>query len=133
MENLEVMEKSWKKIRVMEVMKKSGKSSAESWNVAYRECVFLVAEAGESTRKPVLVFIHGESYEWNSGNAYDGSVLAAYADVVVVTVNYRLGILGKHPPVCSVDTVLYTRTDTGNRNPSVGTSLTCSDGNNAQK
>ncbi|KAK3911015.1 N-acetylneuraminate lyase [Frankliniella fusca] len=31
MENLEVMEKSWKKIRVMEVMKKSGKSSAESW------------------------------------------------------------------------------------------------------
>ncbi|KAK3925372.1 Rho-GTPase-activating protein 8 [Frankliniella fusca] len=32
MENLEVMEKSWKKIRVMEVMKKSGKSSAESWN-----------------------------------------------------------------------------------------------------
>ena len=44
---------------------------------------------------PVMVFIHGESYEWNSGNPYDGSVLAAYANVVVVTLNYRLGVLGK--------------------------------------
>ena len=44
---------------------------------------------------PVIVFIHGESYEWNSGNPYDGSVLAAYGKVVVVTLNYRLGTLGK--------------------------------------
>lgn len=42
----------------------------------------------------MIVYIHGESFEWNSGNPYDGSVLAAYADVVVVTLNYRLGILG---------------------------------------
>ncbi|GFG34208.1 hypothetical protein Cfor_08179, partial [Coptotermes formosanus] len=45
-------------------------------------------------RYPVLVYVHGESYEWNSGNPYDGSVLASYADLVVVTINYRLGILG---------------------------------------
>ncbi|XP_071440395.1 neuroligin-4, X-linked [Hetaerina americana] len=43
---------------------------------------------------PVIVFIHGESYEWNSGNPYDGSLLAAYGRVVVVTLNFRLGILG---------------------------------------
>ncbi|XP_011501614.1 PREDICTED: neuroligin-4, Y-linked [Ceratosolen solmsi marchali] len=43
---------------------------------------------------PVIVFLHGESYEWNSGNPYDGSVLASYGGLVVVTVNYRLGILG---------------------------------------
>lgn len=50
----------------------------------------------ETTRKsPVLVFIHGESYEWNSGNPYDASVLASYGGVVVVTVNYRLGVLGE--------------------------------------
>ncbi|GAB0094904.1 Carboxylic ester hydrolase [Sergentomyia squamirostris] len=42
----------------------------------------------------VIVFIHGESFEWNSGNAYDGSVLASYGRVIVVTVNYRLGMLG---------------------------------------
>lgn len=45
----------------------------------------------------MIVYIHGESFEWNSGNPYDGSVLASYADLVVVTLNYRLGILGKHP------------------------------------
>ncbi|XP_017785808.1 PREDICTED: uncharacterized protein LOC108568965 isoform X2 [Nicrophorus vespilloides] len=41
-----------------------------------------------------MVFIHGESFEWNSGNPYDGSVLASYGKVIVVTLNFRLGILG---------------------------------------
>ncbi|XP_026484832.1 neuroligin-4, Y-linked isoform X2 [Vanessa tameamea] len=45
-------------------------------------------------RYPVLVFVHGESYEWSSGNPYDGTVLASHAGLVVVTINYRLGILG---------------------------------------
>ncbi|KAL3846881.1 hypothetical protein ACJMK2_017833 [Sinanodonta woodiana] len=43
---------------------------------------------------PVMIFIHGESYEIGTGNAYDGSVLASYGGVIVVTVNYRLGVLG---------------------------------------
>ncbi|XP_040580708.1 neuroligin-1 [Lepeophtheirus salmonis] len=43
---------------------------------------------------PVVVFIHGESYEWNSGNPYDGSVFASYGDVILVTINFRLGIFG---------------------------------------
>ena len=30
---------------------------------------------------PVIVFVHGESFEWNSGNPYDGSVLASYGQV----------------------------------------------------
>jgi neuroligin len=47
-----------------------------------------------TVKMPVIVFIHGESYEWNSGNPYDGSVLASYGQVVVITLNYRLGILG---------------------------------------
>lgn len=42
-----------------------------------------------------MVYIHGESYDWNSGNPYDGSVLASFGGVVVVTLNYRLGVLGK--------------------------------------
>jgi len=52
-------------------------------------------ESGGLSRYPVLVYVHGESYEWNSGNPYDGSVLASYGEVVVVTLNFRLGILGK--------------------------------------
>ena len=61
-------------------------------NLHYFLC-FALAEEVELL--PVMVFIHGESYEWNSGNPYDGSVLAAYGKVVVVTLNYRLGTLGK--------------------------------------
>ncbi|KAJ8673702.1 hypothetical protein QAD02_004964, partial [Eretmocerus hayati] len=42
----------------------------------------------------VLVYVHGESFEWGSGNIYDGSVLASAGHVIVITLNYRLGILG---------------------------------------
>ncbi|XP_045611935.1 neuroligin-4, X-linked [Procambarus clarkii] len=45
-------------------------------------------------RYPVMVYIHGENFSWGSGNLYDGSVLAAYGQVTVVTLNYRLGPLG---------------------------------------
>jgi carboxylesterase type B len=52
--------------------------------------------AGEvPTPLPVVLYIHGESYEWNSGNPYDGSVLASYGHVLVVTINFRLGVLGE--------------------------------------
>lgn len=51
--------------------------------------------AVQEKKLPVLVFIHGESFEWNSGNPYDGSVLASYGDMIVVTLNFRLGILGR--------------------------------------
>lgn len=53
------------------------------------------AGSGSPAKYPVLVFVHGESYEWNSGNPYDGSVLASYGQILVVTINYRLGVLGK--------------------------------------
>lgn len=54
------------------------------------------AAAAGDKKLPVIVFLHGESFEWNSGNPYDGTVLASYGDVVVVTLNYRLGILGMY-------------------------------------
>ncbi|KAE8603910.1 hypothetical protein XENTR_v10014500 [Xenopus tropicalis] len=45
--------------------------------------------------KPVMVYIHGGSYMEGTGNVFDGSVLASYGNVIVITVNYRLGVLGK--------------------------------------
>jgi neuroligin len=52
--------------------------------------------AGEvQTPLPVILYVHGESYEWNSGNPYDGSVLASYGHILVVTINFRLGVLGE--------------------------------------
>ncbi|XP_076171782.1 uncharacterized protein LOC143148878 [Ptiloglossa arizonensis] len=53
---------------------------------------------------PVMVFIHGESFEWNSGNPYDGTILAAYGNVIFVTINFRLGILGFLRPGIRDDT-----------------------------
>ena len=43
----------------------------------------------------MILFIHGDDYEWGSGNAYDPSVLSVYGQSVIVTINYRLGILGE--------------------------------------
>ncbi len=47
-------------------------------------------------RKPVMVWLHGGAYVLGSGSQslYDGRRLARRGDVVVVTVNYRLGALG---------------------------------------
>ncbi|XP_037033533.1 neuroligin-1-like isoform X3 [Bradysia coprophila] len=42
----------------------------------------------------VFFYVHGESFEYGSGNPYDGSVLASYGHIIVITVNFRLGILG---------------------------------------
>jgi para-nitrobenzyl esterase len=45
---------------------------------------------------PVLVWIHGGSFLNGSGSMawFDGSTLAARGDVVLVTLNYRLGVFG---------------------------------------
>ncbi|CAJ0574213.1 unnamed protein product, partial [Mesorhabditis spiculigera] len=43
---------------------------------------------------PVLVIVHGDDYGWNSGNPYNGTILAAHGQMIVVTLNYRLGVFG---------------------------------------
>ncbi|XP_041970664.1 neuroligin-1-like [Aricia agestis] len=48
----------------------------------------------EGSGLPCLVFVHGDSYEWSSGNAYEGTTLAAHGNIIVVTINFRLGVLG---------------------------------------
>ncbi|XP_074657382.1 neuroligin-4, Y-linked-like [Tubulanus polymorphus] len=46
-----------------------------------------------NARYPVMLYIHGGSYSGGAGGDYDGHVLAQYG-VVVITLNYRLGVLG---------------------------------------
>ncbi|XP_045670920.1 cocaine esterase isoform X2 [Ursus americanus] len=66
--------------------------------------VYTPAHASEGSNLPVLVWIHGGALVTGMASMYDGSVLAAFEDVVVVTIQYRLGILGffstgdKHAP-----------------------------------
>lgn len=60
------------------------------------DCLFLnvytPGVGGE--RRPVMVWIHGGGFTGGSANEYDGRVLARQGDVVVVTINYRLGPFG---------------------------------------
>ena len=52
-------------------------------------------------RRPVMVWVHGGSFMTGTGSSglYRGGHLARTEDVVVVTINYRLGLLGflAHP------------------------------------
>lgn len=57
------------------------------------------ATAEADDPRPVMVWIHGGSFVAGSGGIYDARRLAARGDIVVVTLNYRLGALGflAHP------------------------------------
>lgn len=50
----------------------------------------------DSRKRPVMVWIHGGAFVVGSARntSYDGAPLAARGDVVVVTINYRLGAWG---------------------------------------
>jgi para-nitrobenzyl esterase len=52
--------------------------------------------AADDGRRPVVVFLHGGGVAMGTGSAplLDGARLAARGDLVVVTVNFRLGALG---------------------------------------
>lgn len=60
------------------------------------DCLYLniYTPAADASNRPVMFWIHGGAYIQGSANEYDGSVLARDNDVVVVTINYRLGIFG---------------------------------------
>ena len=52
--------------------------------------------AVDGARRPVVVFIHGGGVVAGFGSAplFDGGCLASRGDLVVVTINFRLGALG---------------------------------------
>ncbi|XP_048647995.1 cocaine esterase-like isoform X6 [Marmota marmota marmota] len=56
--------------------------------------IYAPAHAREGSNLPVMVWIHGGGLVVGSASMYDGSILAAIENVLVVTVQYRLGVLG---------------------------------------
>ncbi len=69
--------------------------------------VFAPKDAAANAKLPVMYFIHGGGNVGghNAAPTYDGSPLAQRHDVVVVTINYRLGLLGwfLHPALVGAD------------------------------
>jgi para-nitrobenzyl esterase len=56
--------------------------------------VYVPARGPEDSRRPVFVWIHGGALVTGTGAIYDPSAMVAENDIVVVTINYRLGALG---------------------------------------
>uniref|UniRef100_A0A8C7ZF59 Carboxylesterase 2a n=1 Tax=Oryzias sinensis TaxID=183150 RepID=A0A8C7ZF59_9TELE len=56
--------------------------------------VYTPAEATKGDKLPVMVWIHGGGLTMGAASQFDGSPLAAYENIVVVVIQYRLGILG---------------------------------------
>jgi carboxylesterase type B len=71
------------------------------------DCLFLnvqrPANARPGDRLPVYFWIHGGGLVNGSSNQHDGSLIVRDTGIVVVTINYRLGLLGfmAHPALTS--------------------------------
>jgi para-nitrobenzyl esterase len=57
----------------------------------------------DGQKRPVMVWIHGGGFTAGNANIYDAKWLVKRGDIVVVTINYRLGALGflAHPALGS--------------------------------
>jgi len=62
------------------------------------DCLFLnvytPSNATAKSKLPVFIWIHGGALVNGAGSDYDPSVMVADNDIIVVTINYRLGSLG---------------------------------------
>jgi para-nitrobenzyl esterase len=62
------------------------------------DCLFLnvytPSTATGRSKLPVFIWIHGGALVGGAGSDYDPSVMVAENDIIVVTINYRLGSLG---------------------------------------
>ncbi|XP_006863590.1 PREDICTED: liver carboxylesterase 1 isoform X1 [Chrysochloris asiatica] len=56
--------------------------------------IYTPTDLTKKSRLPVMVWIHGGGLVVGGASTYDGLALSAHEDVVVVTIQYRLGIWG---------------------------------------
>ncbi|XP_050404278.1 fatty acyl-CoA hydrolase precursor, medium chain [Patella vulgata] len=68
-------------------------------NAISEDCLYLniyvpLTNNQNGFRRKVMVWIHGGQFQYGSGNTFDALHLAQQGDVIVVTINYRLGVFG---------------------------------------
>ncbi|XP_029464240.1 fatty acyl-CoA hydrolase precursor, medium chain-like isoform X2 [Rhinatrema bivittatum] len=81
----------------LEAMKKAIKATFPPLTVS-EDCLFLnvytPAHRSKNSKLPVMMWIHGGGLMHGGASFYDGSALSAYENVVIVSIQYRLGVLG---------------------------------------
>ncbi len=78
----------------------SSNAQASGGVVGNEDCLYLnVWSPPNAVDLPVMFWIHGGGNTIGHGGSYNGRALAANREVVVVTINYRLGLMGwfAHP------------------------------------
>ncbi|CAF1503813.1 unnamed protein product [Rotaria magnacalcarata] len=63
------------------------------------QCLFLnvympVSSNNKRKKKAIFIWIHGGSGQIGTGNIFDGTILAAVGDIIVITFNFRLNLFG---------------------------------------
>jgi para-nitrobenzyl esterase len=76
-----------------QVITPGGDISASSEDCLYLN-IYRPARSVPGRLHPVVVFIHGGSNKTGSGNEYDPSEMVSGTDIMVVTIDYRLGVFG---------------------------------------
>lgn len=66
---------------------------------ASEQCLVLnvyipINSKSNESKKAILMWIHGGSGQTGTGNLFDGTILAALGDIIVVTFNFRLNLFG---------------------------------------
>nr|XP_045007391.1 carboxylesterase 5A [Jaculus jaculus] len=56
--------------------------------------IYAPVHAKDGSKLPVMVWIPGGSFQTGTASLFDGSALVAYENVLVVSIQYRLGIFG---------------------------------------
>ncbi|XP_061177723.1 uncharacterized protein LOC133186505 [Saccostrea echinata] len=76
---------------------KSYKKFLPSMNVS-EDClymnIYIPASVSHTNKFSVMVYIHGGGYSTKSANLHDGSRLSATGNVIIILINYRLGMFG---------------------------------------
>ena len=80
---------------VQVLRKPGGPLPAQTYEIG-EDCLNLnlYTPACDDAKRPVFFWVHGGSYQNGRGASTDGTQLCRNGDMVVVTVNYRMGLLG---------------------------------------
>nr|XP_033799420.1 fatty acyl-CoA hydrolase precursor, medium chain-like [Geotrypetes seraphini] len=82
---------------ILDFLRETLKADIPSLRIS-EDCLYLniytPAQCKKKSELPVMVWIHGGGFVSGGASLFNGSVLSAYENVVMVTIQYRLGFLG---------------------------------------